>query len=339
MNAKNLMFHVRALILRPTLSPCLHRGIVNRPYRNKSSVTYYDRRYNARNDDPKTEDYEIDEENLKKLERFAREREVIKNVYKESIVTSSRTDAEIKQFYKMHSITIEGLVPKPVLSIDELEVLPDLVKKEFQDRRIVTPTPIQSMCWPLAMSGADMIGIAQTGSGKTLGYLLPTALHIQAQPKSELKGPTSLVLAPTRELVQQISKVATEWLTFHLGIRNIGVYGGSDRGFQIRNLNKGSELCIATPGRLIDLLNTRMTSLANSSMLILDEADRMLDMGFEPQIRDIIEQMRDDRQTLMFSATWPQDVRQLASDFMDRQAVRINIGKWNISTHFIVPLT
>lgn len=98
---------------------------------------------------------------------------------------------------------------------------------------------------------------------------------------------------------------------------------------QIRGLRLGSELCIATPGRLIDLLKNRVTTLANTSMLVLDEADRMLDMGFEPQIREIVERMREDRQTLMFSATWPADVRMLASDFMERDSPRINIGKIN----------
>ncbi|XP_022705207.1 DEAD-box ATP-dependent RNA helicase 20-like [Varroa jacobsoni] len=315
------MFQFRAFIFRPVLWSIRSEAFASyrpRPYNDNKSF--------SRNKYDSLSDEEIYDEEMEKSEGFAHERKVVKDVYKESLTTSTRTDEEIKTFMKKHNITVNGNLLKPVLTINEIEVFPKPVLKEFTEKRITAPTPIQSVCWPMVMSGTDLIGIAQTGSGKTLGYLLPSALHIKAQPESNLKGPTSLVLAPTRELVQQIAKVAEEWLSFHFGIRNVCVYGGSDKHFQIRGLRLGSELCIATPGRLIDLLKNRVTTLANTSMLVLDEADRMLDMGFEPQIREIVERMREDRQTLMFSATWPADVRMLASDFMERDSPRINIG-------------
>jgi ATP-dependent RNA helicase DDX5/DBP2 len=141
-------------------------------------------------------------------------------------------------------------------------------------------------------------------------------------------GPIALVLAPTRELAVQIQQECTKFgyvgvstaLQFHSypsssnsRIRNTAIYGGAPKGPQIRDLQRGVEVVIATPGRLIDMLESQKTNLRRVTYLVLDEADRMLDMGFEPQIRKIIGQIRPDRQTLMFSATWPKDVQRLAS--------------------------
>ena len=157
----------------------------------------------------------------------------------------------------------------------------------------------------MALSGRDMIGIAATGSGKTLSYCLPSIVHINAQPQLQYgDGPIVLVLAPTRELAVQIQ---TECSKFGKSsrIRNTCVYGGAPKGPQIRDLARGVEICIATPGRLIDMLEAGKTNLKRVTYLVLDEADRMLDMGFEPQIRKIVDQIRPDRQTLMWSATWP----------------------------------
>lgn len=125
-------------------------------------------------------------------------------------------------------------------------------------------------------------------------------------------GPIALVLAPTRELAVQIQQ---ECLKFGANsrIRNTAIYGGAPKGPQIRDLSRGVEIVIATPGRLIDMLESQKTNLRRVTYLVMDEADRMLDMGFEPQIRKIVGQIRPDRQTLMFSATWPKDVQKLAN--------------------------
>uniref|UniRef100_A0A672HWU9 RNA helicase n=1 Tax=Salarias fasciatus TaxID=181472 RepID=A0A672HWU9_SALFA len=194
------------------------------------------------------------------------------------------------------------------------------------------PTPIQAQGWPVALSGQDMVGIAQTGSGKTLAYLLPAIVHIQHQPFLEHgDGPICLVLAPTRELAQQVQQVAAEYGRASR-LKSTCIYGGAPKGPQIRDLERGVEICIATPGRLIDFLECGKTNLRRCTYLVLDEADRMLDMGFEPQIRKIVEQIRPDRQTLMWSATWPKEVRQLAEDFL-KDYIQINIGALQLSAN------
>ncbi|GKD22916.1 DEAD-box ATP-dependent RNA helicase 20, partial [Tanacetum coccineum] len=151
---------------------------------------------------------------------------------------------------------------------------------------------------------------------KTLSYLLPALVHVAAQPPlGHGDGPVVLVLAPTRELAVQIQQEAGKFGA-HSRIRSTCIYGGAPKGPQIRDLQRGVEIVICTPGRLIDMLEARHTNLRRVTYLVLDEADRMLDMGFEPQIRKIISQIRPDRQTLYWSATWPKDVESLARQFL-----------------------
>lgn len=192
------------------------------------------------------------------------------------------------------------------------------------------PTAIQAQGWPMALSGRDVVGIAETGSGKTLAYCLPSIVHINAQPFLEPgDGPIVLILAPTRELAVQIQQECTKFGSSSR-IKNTCVYGGVPRGPQIRDLSRGVEICIATPGRLIDMLESRKTNLRRVTYLVLDEADRMLDMGFEPQIRKIVDQIRPDRQTLMWSATWPKEVQRLAQDYL-HDYIQVNVGSLNLS--------
>merc|ERR1719340_129517 len=219
-------------------------------------------------------------------------------------------------------------VPNPITSF-AVAGLPDYVSKEIQKQNFSEPTPIQAQGWPIALSGYNMVGIAQTGSGKTLGYLLPGIIHINHQPYLERgDGPIVLVLAPTRELAQQIQEVAQEFGKTSR-IKNTCVFGGAPKGPQLRDLEGGCEIVIATPGRLLDFLEMGKTNLRRTTYLVLDEADRMLDMGFEPQIRKIIEQIRPDRQVLMWSATWPKEVRRLAEDFLTNYT-HINIGSQDL---------
>lgn len=140
-----------------------------------------------------------------------------------------------------------------------------------------------------------------------------------------------LVLAPTRELAQQVQQVADDYGKCSR-LKSTCIYGGAPKGPQIRDLERGVEICIATPGRLIDFLESGKTNLRRCTYLVLDEADRMLDMGFEPQIRKIVDQIRPDRQTLMWSATWPKEVRQLAEDFL-RDYTQINVGNLELSAN------
>jgi len=184
----------------------------------------------------------------------------------------------------------------------------------------------------MALSGRDVVGIAETGSGKTIGYCLPAIVHINAQPLlAQGDGPIVLILAPTRELAVQIQQECTKFGKSSR-IRNTCVYGGVPRGGQIRDLARGVEICIATPGRLIDMLEAGKTNLKRVTYLVLDEADRMLDMGFEPQIRKIVDQIRPDRQTLMWSATWPKEVQRLAHDYL-KDFIQVNIGADGLSAN------
>lgn len=154
---------------------------------------------------------------------------------------------------------------------------------------------------------------------------MPALIHIKNQPPLRRgDGPIALVLAPTRELAQQIKSVAREFGA-SAQVRNTCLYGGAPKIQQGNELRNGCELVVATPGRLLDFLNMGVVNLQRTTYLVLDEADRMLDMGFEPQIRQIIGQIRPDRQTLMWSATWPREVRTLASDFLD-EYMQINVG-------------
>ncbi|KAI9788257.1 MAG: ATP-dependent RNA helicase dbp2 [Peltula sp. TS41687] len=255
-----------------------------------------------------------------------------KSFYKEDPAVANRSERDVAAFRKQHEITIRGSnVPKPVETFDEAG-FPGYVISEVKAQGFSKPTAIQSQGWPMALSGRDVVGIAETGSGKTLTYCLPAIVHINAQPLlAPGDGPIVLVLAPTRELAVQIQQEITKFGKSSR-IRNTCVYGGVPKGGQIRDLARGVEVCIATPGRLIDMLESGKTNLRRVTYLVLDEADRMLDMGFEPQIRKIIGQIRPDRQTCMWSATWPKEVRQLASDYLN-DFIQVNIGSMDLSAN------
>ena len=255
-----------------------------------------------------------------------------KSFYKEDSLVSSRSEREVEAFRKAKEITVQGKnVPRPVQTFDEAG-FPKYVMDEVKAQGFPAPTAIQSQGWPMALSGRDVVGIAETGSGKTLTYCLPAIVHINAQPLlAPGDGPIVLVLAPTRELAVQIQQEITKFGRSSR-IRNTCVYGGVPKGQQIRDLSRGVEVCIATPGRLIDMLESGKTNLRRVTYLVLDEADRMLDMGFEPQIRKIIGQIRPDRQTCMWSATWPKEVRQLASDYL-HEYIQVNIGSMDLSAN------
>ncbi|CAO3563570.1 unnamed protein product [Mortierella alpina] len=253
-----------------------------------------------------------------------------KNFYQENPAVTARTPAEIDAYRAKHEMTLYGPnIPKPVETFDEAG-FPPYVLKEVMEMGFKAPTAIQAQGWPMALSGRDVVGIAETGSGKTLAYCLPSIVHINAQPFLEPgDGPIVLILAPTRELAVQIQQECTKFGSSSR-IKNTCVYGGVPRGPQIRDLSRGVEICIATPGRLIDMLESRKTNLRRVTYLVLDEADRMLDMGFEPQIRKIVDQIRPDRQTLMWSATWPKEVQRLAQDYL-HDYIQVNVGSLSLS--------
>jgi ATP-dependent RNA helicase DDX3X len=204
------------------------------------------------------------------------------------------------------------------------------------------PTPVQKYSIPIVMGGRDLMACAQTGSGKTGGFLFPILSQafingpspVPANAASQFGRqrkayPTSLILAPTRELVSQIFEESRKF-AYRSWVRPCVVYGGADIGSQLRQIERGCDLLVATPGRLVDLIERGRISLQNIKYLVLDEADRMLDMGFEPQIRRIVEgedmPSVQDRQTLMFSATFPRDIQMLARDFL-KDYIFLSVGR------------
>ncbi|KAL9181111.1 hypothetical protein ACHAXT_009916 [Thalassiosira profunda] len=260
--------------------------------------------------------------------------------HKVAAVEKAQSPAEWR---KMHSIAVRGhgknaaetKFPDPFLEFDDAPFNPAL-QRTLKAAGFERPTFIQSQAWPIAIKGNDMISIAKTGSGKTCGFLLPSFhQYLQTKgssgsgPRGPKRGPMMLVLAPTRELACQILEEAQKFGR-PVGIRSVCCYGGAPKYPQIAALDRGVECVIATPGRINDLIEMRKADLSGVKFVVLDEADRMLDMGFEPQIRSIMGNVPDNanRQTLLFSATWPKEIQRLAFDFL-QDPVQINVGEIN----------
>ncbi|KAI8074984.1 P-loop containing nucleoside triphosphate hydrolase protein [Gongronella butleri] len=246
-------------------------------------------------------------------------------------------------FEKYDDIPVEASgegVPEPVTAF--VEPLDAHLLSNIELARYQVPTPVQKYSIPIVEAQRDLMACAQTGSGKTGGFLFPVLSEMfkkgpAAVPedngaqgyRSRKAYPTVLILAPTRELVSQIFDEAKKF-AYRSWVRPAVVYGGADIGGQLRQIERGCDLLVATPGRLVDLIERARISLANIRYLVLDEADRMLDMGFEPQIRRIVEKEDmpgvQDRLTLMFSATFPRDIQYLARDFL-KDYIFLSVGR------------
>ena len=232
-------------------------------------------------------------------------------------------------------------VPVPVTTFEspplEAHLLTNIALARYEK-----PTPVQKYSIPIVSQGRDLMACAQTGSGKTGGFLFPILSQSFINGPSSIPDsangrmgiarkayPTSLILAPTRELVSQIFDESRKF-AYRSWVRPCVVYGGADISLQLKQIERGCDLLVATPGRLVDLLERGRISLRNIKYLVLDEADRMLDMGFEPQIRRIVEgedmPSVEDRQTLMFSATFPRDIQVLARDFL-KDYIFLSVGR------------
>jgi ATP-dependent RNA helicase RhlE len=184
-----------------------------------------------------------------------------------------------------------------------------------------TPTPIQVKAIPLALAGQDLIGTAQTGTGKTAAFVLPILQKLLTGPRGQTRA---LIVTPTRELAEQIYEYIRS-LSAGTKIRSATIYGGVGAGPQVKALRSGVEIIVACPGRLLDLIGQRHARLGGVEILVLDEADRMLDMGFLPDVRRIVQHLPAQRQTMMFSATFPKEVEALAAQALHRPQ-RIAIG-------------
>mmetsp|Transcript_32007 Transcript_32007/g.73472 ORF Transcript_32007/g.73472 Transcript_32007/m.73472 type:complete len:686 (+) Transcript_32007:32-2089(+) len=219
----------------------------------------------------------------------------------------------------------DGNIPEPILSFNGCPFSSQLMQSVYA-QGFSAPTAIQAFCWPIACANRDIIGVAKTGSGKTLAFVLPAFDYMlrDKQDPYRIGGPSMLCIAPTRELALQIQAEADKYGRGHR-IRTACIYGGAPRGPQLKEVRMGCHMAVGCPGRLNDFLECGQIKLHAVRYLVLDEADRMLDMGFEPQIRTIIDQVPSDRQTCMYTATWPREVRQLAREFL-HQPVHIQIG-------------
>ncbi len=194
-----------------------------------------------------------------------------------------------------------------------------------QDAGYTEPTPIQNATIPPIIAGHDLIGIAQTGTGKTAAFTLPILTRLAAQPAGPRRVTRVLVIAPTRELAVQIDENIRAYAKY-LPLTVATVFGGVGEHAQIRALNSGTDVIIACPGRLLDLVGRRNGDFSNLQYLVLDEADRMLDMGFLPSIRQIVRQLPKNRQTLMFSATLSKEIEALTHEFQRAPKV-VQIGR------------
>ncbi|XP_068636656.1 ATP-dependent RNA helicase-like protein DB10 [Aristolochia californica] len=233
--------------------------------------------------------------------------------------------SSVESYCLQHEITISGDdVPAPFMTFESTG-FPSEILKEVHHAGFSAPTPIQAQTWPIALRNRDIVAIAKTGSGKTLGYLIPAFIHLKRLRNNSQMGPTVLVLSPTRELATQIQDEAVKF-SRSSRISCTCLYGGAPKGPQLRDIDRGTDVVVATPGRLNDILEMRRISLRQVSYLVLDEADRMLDMGFEPQIRKIVKEIPTRRQTLMYTATWPKEVCKIAADLLINP-VQVNIGK------------
>ncbi|KAI4364331.1 hypothetical protein MLD38_020439 [Melastoma candidum] len=291
------------------------------------------------NEGDKLED-EDDDEFIKRVKKTKAEKLTIvdhskieyqpfrKNFYIEVKEVSRMSPDDVAAYRKQLELKIHGKdVPRPIKTWHQTGLttkLLEIIKKLNYEK----PMPIQAQALPTIMSGRDCIGIAKTGSGKTLAFVLPMLRHIKDQPLVVAgDGPIGLVMAPTRELVQQIHSDIKKFAK-SIGVRCVPVYGGSGVAQQISELKRGTEIVVCTPGRMIDILCTsggKITNLRRVTYLVMDEADRMFDMGFEPQITRIVQNIRPDRQTVLFSATFPRQVEILARRVLSKP-VEIQVG-------------
>ncbi|KAL5585443.1 hypothetical protein FOVSG1_014832 [Fusarium oxysporum f. sp. vasinfectum] len=250
------------------------------------------------------------------------------SAYVQTMSLSNVPQAEIDEFLSKNQITItdpktETVTLRPVLEFHQLPATNLLEKKPSPFANYKAPTPIQSASWPFTLSGRDVIGVAETGSGKTMAFALPC---VEAVSDIKYKGTKAVIVSPTRELAMQTYEQMASVAALNK-LKCVCLYGGASKDDQRNLLRCGADIIVATPGRLKDFMSDGTVDLSQVTFAVLDEADRMLDKGFEEDIKQILGAClpREKRQTLMFTATWPQSVQTLASSFMVTP-VKIAIG-------------
>ncbi|TGZ73295.1 hypothetical protein CRM22_001604 [Opisthorchis felineus] len=239
-----------------------------------------------------------------------------KNFYIEHEEITNLSEANVTELREKLGIRVSGPSPlRPVCAFAHLG-LDEPLLEAIRKAGFTKPTPIQAQAVPLVMAGRDVIGIGKTGSGKTAAFLWPAIIHIMDQPPLKLgDGPIAVICAPTRELAQQIYAEAKKLAKVY-NLTTVCAYGGGSLWEQQKACEAGCELLICTPGRLIDLVKKKSTNLRRATYLVFDEADKMFNLGFEPQVRSIANHVRPDRQTLLFSATFKRRLERLARDIL-----------------------
>lgn len=214
--------------------------------------------------------------------------------------------------------------------------LSPIIQQNIERAGFIEPTPIQKRTIPLALEGRDILGLAQTGTGKTAAFVLPLLQSLSVGPRKKVRA---LVVAPTRELAEQIQGVITT-LGKALGLRSTAIYGGASMNRQLGELRRGVEIIVACPGRLIDHMGRASVNLSGVEMLVLDEADQMFDMGFLPAIKRIVSALPKERQTLLFSATMPDSVLKFGLEFLTNPE-RIELERGPVATihHALYPIS
>lgn len=248
--------------------------------------------------------------------------------YKEHTSLAEMTIVDVLEARKTLEITVNAIdCPKPLNSF-ETSGLDSALLKEIKRIGFTKPTAIQAQSIPVILSGKDMLGLAKTGSGKTFAYVWPMIQHIINQPQlSTTDGPIALVLAPTRELVIQIFHETKKFAEKLYGLGVVPIFGGSGKWEMTKALKESPHIVIATPGRFIDMVKNKSTGLKCVTFVVLDEADRMFELGFEYQMRSIVSSIRPDRQLIMFSATMKKKIENFTYDIFDRSTmIKVVIG-------------
>ncbi|GAB5366796.1 hypothetical protein AAMO2058_001174400, partial [Amorphochlora amoebiformis] len=252
----------------------------------------------------KVKPLKFDEEGGAKASLFVSKYPIAKNIYNplwnQTSSNLKRPDeTEIEKRREELEIRVEGFEIQPPEVDFETIGLPKEMLAILKKRDFTGPMPIQSQCIPIALTGRDLIGVAPTGTGKTLGFVIPMILHVRrnykARPMDKRRGPIGMVVAPTRELATQITTEAMR-MAKPFGLVVKACYGGQSKAEQQKSLSHGVDIIVCTPGRMMDLIKIKATSMVQISFLVFDEADRLLDSGFEYQVRSMLERIRPDRQ-------------------------------------------
>jgi len=223
------------------------------------------------------------------------------------------------------------MIPKPIETFEHAFHMYPKIIELIKSQRFICPTTVQCQAWPIIMSGHDLIVIAQTCTGKTLAYILPALVHLISQPtpRNERIGPSVVILGPTKELVLQVEKEINKYVFD--GISVLCMYNGVSSDSHVNSLLYDKpDIIVTTPSRLKEMVSLHAVKLQHVSYLVLDEADRMLDMGFKTQIQLAVRHVRPDKQTILTTATWPKNIVQLANDFT-RNPVQVKIESFDLS--------